>query len=586
MINKLKVLGEYVQNNEADSNPLNLKTNLIGAYVICLQFTYENGNCEYKGIDTIQEYIKSNMKKFMFTTPPSPRSTPLFPSWSIGGNIHISLDKIKKSFSDKNNLEIFAETIDSNNDEIVNNITQSMDIDAPNHVITVQINGELIKDSKLFADKIAEYEKNIEEVHYSMANGKIKSKSKATCYLCNEEKLVYGFVNLNDFNFYSPDNLAFIAGGFKKNSTWKNYPVCSGCIKPLQTGKYLIENHFSHNFWGNSYFILPTPILGGNDFPEFIEDMKEEYHQISLKRGDDDKSQQSKQLEEDILECLANHNDTATITFFFYHQDKKKFQILQEAEDILPSRFQKIILAKKKVEKFDEFKNLKGLYKKGEYHNLSFNFGIIKTFFPSNFNNDFLDITTKILKGQKISKSFLTHQISEHLAKGFRNEALYKDIEKAMIFFKFLYELKLINQTKGKMEVQMENKYEDYFQKHSEFYDADWKKTVFLTGVLAQNVIDIQYQDRGARPFRSRLNGLKLDSRAIKRLLPESIEKLEQYKSNYYRELEETIAKLMESGEPELKQQSVDEISFYFAIGMNLNKQFKSKKETEGDNNE
>ncbi len=71
----------------------------------------------------------------------------------------------------------------------------------------------------------------------------------------------------------------------------------------------------------------------------------------------------------------------------------------------------------------------------------------------------------------------------------------------------------------------------------------------------------------------------------VKRLLPESIEKLEQYKSNYYRDLEEVIAKLMESGEPQLKQQSVDEISFYFAMGMNLNKQFKSKKETEGDNN-
>ncbi|NHZ84462.1 MAG: TIGR02556 family CRISPR-associated protein, partial [Planctomycetia bacterium] len=119
-----------------------------------------------------------------------------------------------------------------------------------------------------------------------------------------------------------------------------------------------------------------------------------------------------------------------------------------------------------------------------------------------------------------------------------------------------------------------------------EFYDADWKKAVFLTGVLAQNVMDVQYRERSARPFRSRLNGLKLDNRAIKRLLPESIEKLEQYKSNYYRELEETIAKLMESGVPELKQQSVDEISFYFAIGMNLNKQFKLKKETEGENNE
>ncbi|HHE37662.1 MAG TPA: TIGR02556 family CRISPR-associated protein, partial [Candidatus Cloacimonetes bacterium] len=252
----------------------------------------------------------------------------------------------------------------------------------------------------------------------------------------------------------------------------------------------------------------------------------------------------------------------------------------------------------------DEFKNLKGLYKKNVFHNLSFNFGIIRTFFPKkivdgkikNLNDDFLKITTKILKSQNINKSFIYHQISNRLAENHRieksdtqkylKEKRQFDYLKAMIFLKFLYELNLIEKNEGKLEVKMENKYEDYFQKHPDFYDADWKKAVFLTGVLAQNVMDIQLRLRGAKPFRSRLNGLKLDHKAIKRLLPESIEKLEQYKENYYRELEEVIALLMESGEPELKTQSVDEISFYFAMGMNLNKKFKTKKDIEGEHNE
>jgi len=586
MINKLKLLGEHIQQNEGDCNPLNLKTNVLGAYVICLQFKHDDENCKYLGLDTIQEYNRENMKKFMFAIPPSPRSTPIFPSWSIGEDVSKSLDNIRKSFLNECNLEIFSSEITANWENIVSDIQESLDRDAKNHILTVKIDKKLIGDSELFIDKINDYTKNLESIHYSMDKGKQISKSEAICYFCNQEKTVYGYVNLNDFNFYSPDNLGFIAGGFNKRKTWKNYPVCPDCIKPLERGKNLIENHFSHKFWGNTYFILPSPILNREDFTGLIDDMKEEYHQISLRRGDDNISQQSKELEEDIFESLAKHNDTATITFFFYEQNKKKFQILQEAEDILPSRFQRIIEAKKKVEDFDEYKNLKGLYIRGEFHSLSFNFGIIRTFFPRNFNNDFLDITTKILKDQKMSKSFITHQISEHLAKGFRNEKMYYDVQKAMLFLKFLYKLNLINQTKGKMEVTMDNKYEEYFQKHPEFYDADWKKAVFLTGVLAQNVMDIQYQERGARPFRSRLNGLKLDRRAIKRLLPESIEKLEQYKKNYYRKLEESIAFLMESGEPELKQQSVDEISFYFAMGMNLNKQFKSNKETEGEENE
>lgn len=152
---------------------------------------------------------------------------------------------------------------------------------------------------------------------------------------------------------------------------------------------------------------------------------------------------------------------------------------------------------------------------------------------------------------------------------------------------KFLYSLKLIENPKNKMEVEMDNKYQDYFLEHPDFYDADWKKAVFLLGVLAQNVMDIQWQERGSTPFRDRLNGLKIDYHTVKRLLPECINKLEQYKKNYYRELEEVIAVLLESSEPDLRNQSVDEISFYFAMGMNRNKQFKSKEEiNEGDQNE
>ncbi len=55
-------------------------------------------------------------------------------------------------------------------------------------------------------------------------------------------------------------------------------------------------------------------------------------------------------LEDDIFETLSKQNDQITFTFFFYKVNKSEFKILQEAEDILPSRFQKIIKAKKKVE--------------------------------------------------------------------------------------------------------------------------------------------------------------------------------------------------------------------------------------------
>ncbi len=611
MINKLKMLGEYVQKNEGDNNSFNLNNTLESANVIVLNFFLDENDCYFKEID-IYEYDKAKREKVLLIKDVKGNKVSSFPTVFIDAKgIDKSLKKLNrilkvcklinpklsslshlfnkdyldwvKSLDDAEVNDQQGSLFEKKSYNYLNKISDFVSQDNSN-LCTIHINGEYVGDSKYFQPIKENYLTSIDKDYYEKYST-ISLGERIHCYTCGcVAKKLYGFCST--FKFYSANETAYIAGGFQKNKTWKNYPVCPTCANYLRLAKEKLNGNLNRYFYGNKYFLIPTPTLDRGDFYENLKDIEEDFRDIALSKKEESNQQLRNELEEDIFETLASQKDQATFTFFFYKASNSEFKILQEAEDILPSRFQKIIDAKKKVENFDEFLNLRGLYKKGESHNLSFNFGIIKTFFPSSFNNDFLDITTKILKDQKISKTFITHQISEHLAKGFRNEALYHDIEKAMIFLKILYELNLIEHTKGKMEIKMENKYEDYFKNHPEFYDADWKKAVFLTGVLAQNVMDIQYQNRNATPFRSRLNGLKLDSRAIKRLLPESIEKLEQYKSNYYYELEESIAKLMESGEPELKQQSVDEISFYFAIGMNLNKQFKSKKETEGENNE
>lgn len=596
MINKLRLLGKYVHEIEGDKNPLNLNLTLETANVIILDLVLNNGLCEYKGVDTI-EFDQSKNNLILYKNAPAQTKSP-FPTYSAFYDIDADKCKknIKKSYNKfaitlKNNAEINSdldpifELLQNKDiqDALLEEIFQYLNPGLSN-LFTIRINNQFIGDSPFFKEIKDDYLDSSDINHFSKFNT-ISLGDNERCYTCGKisDKL-YGFCDT--FKFYSANEAAYIAGGFKREETWKNYPVCPTCANYLKLGRERININLNRYFYGNKYLLIPSPTIDKGGFYRNIQDIEEDFKELSLNKEQESNQQLRNEMEEEIFSSLAKQKDQLTFTFFFYKESNSEFKILQEAEDILPSRFRNIIDAKKKVEDFDEFKNLKGLYKKGDFHNLSFNFGIIKTFFPSNFNNDFLDITTKILKGQKISKSFILHQISEHLAKGFRNEKLYYDIEKAMLFLKFLNKLKLIEQTKGKMEVKMENKYEDYFQKHPEFYDADWKKAVFLMGVLAQNVMDIQYRERNARPFRSRLNGLKLDHRAIKRLLSESIEKLEQYKSNYYRDLEEAISKLMESGEPEMKLQSVDEISFYFAMGMNLNKQFKSKKETGEEDNE
>jgi CRISPR-associated protein Csh1 len=77
---------------------------------------------------------------------------------------------------------------------------------------------------------------------------------------------------------------------------------------------------------------------------------------------------------------------------------------------------------------------------------------------------------------------------------------------------------------------------------------------------------------------------MKLNPALVNRIFTEAIEKLEQYDKNFYRELQSDIAKLMITGG--LEDLSNDEISYFFTLGMTLNKQFKTKKPEETENKE
>jgi len=70
-----------------------------------------------------------------------------------------------------------------------------------------------------------------------------------------------------------------------------------------------------------------------------------------------------------------------------------------------------------------------------------------------------------------------------------------------------------------------------------------------LTGVLTEKLLNIQYKERGSKPFYSRLNGLKLNKNIVKRIYTEAINKLNEYNKNYYKELEYLIGMYMLSEE-------------------------------------
>lgn len=138
---------------------------------------------------------------------------------------------------------------------------------------------------------------------------------------------------------------------------------------------------------------------------------------------------------------------------------------------------------------------------------------------------------------------------------------------------------------KGEIELEPRKeaeRVENFFKQFEYAFTAADKKAVFLEGVLTKFLLDIQYVERGSTPFRSKLSGLKLDERKIKRLLPDVVEKLREYKAGYPW-LEELISKYLVMADNNGWHLSKDEISYYFALGLNLGGIFKAKEKEGGE---
>ncbi len=585
MIPKVKLLGQYWQTRAPDSNVLRLNTTLKEGLVLLLRFQCNNGTCQYLGIDTIQFDQEKNKKLLLKTF--SGRRLSEFPTILIDKKMEkgpIKLHNILKNAANINpDIRPLLECYVTNQPRIVKELSTRLSPEG-NNIVSLLVNDRFVGESPLFQPIVDKVLNAPFEAYYH----KYKTTSRANdqvCYVCDSRKNeIWGFADT--FAFYSANEFAYIAGGFEREKSWRNYPVCPDCARLLQSGRDFLEKHLNFTFYGNNYYLIPAPTMDTSAFVEALDILKDEFKAFKMNRDAAKTHKQIVEVEEDVFATLAKQKNSISFSLFFYKTQNSEFKIMQEIQDVLPSRFRQIIDAKESLRKFPEFQGLKGIYKKDEGDDLSFDFGILRTFFDKDFNKAFLELTARIFKDKPIEKQFILHRISDYLAEKYRKDELYHEFFKAMLLMKFLYHLQLIKNEPLKKEVNMANMFEDYFQMHPEFFDADIKKALFLEGLLVEKLLNIQFTERGSKPFRSRLNGLKIDSRTVKRLLPEAIEKLEQYKKNYYKDLESLISTYLVAGEPDLKKMTVDEISFYFVMGMNLAKMFKPKEEEGGTENE
>lgn len=403
-------------------------------------------------------------------------------------------------------------------------------------------------------------------------------KKDHICCICGKKKSeVFGEALSDVFKFYTLDKPGYIAGGFDEKLAWRNAPICFDCLLYLREGKKYLDDFLKWKMGGNQYYLIP----------KFIFDTKETEDIIDVFFGYTSRPQETLQNkaieritedEKEILQVLGEFGDLLTYNFLFFESDNPQvFKINLLIEDILPSRISEIFKIKKEAENHQIFKNVE--IRKNKYENIIFSFDLFKQFIPS--KKQFLELVNQIFTGRSINSQTIFLCFMNKIREEFLKEkSSYLDILtlQAFLCLLFLKKLGILNEEKanknkgGVFMDDLKKEIETFFDEYKNTFLTPVHKAVFLLGVLAKKLMIIQFQERSSTPFYKNFKGLRLEEEDFKSLLPKIINKLEEYKKNYYySNLEELISLyFLEAGNG--WKISNEELNFYFVLGMCLHK--------------
>lgn len=588
--------------------------------VLCIKFNISGGSTSFERID-LEDYSDDNAIRYLYR--PGASNGPDVTPTSI-------ITEIKKTFS-KKILKWFE---DYKDDAFLNGIYNELsekkeDIqkqlldknegftkeDKKNVLLTIKFRDDSGEKYLGDCEKFREILIKSAKERYSSRKSGGESKGKGVCYLCSQNKDVSGFVLPSlGFSFSTPDKLGFI-GGFKSENRWKEIPICEDCASILEIGKKYVDENLSFRFFQYAYYVIPSVIL------PFQEDdiLRNFIKQVKYYKGQD--YHKGLVSDEDyISDYVSKQSNAMRLMFIFYSKKTggKYLNIIRAVEDVLPSQLKRITDYQSSVKKkFPEelakevfgnntvgdvvtlslrhnTTNEEGDFDRNNwYFSMGNNLFMVKDKGSLKDEKFFLYYVTKILTNNPFDRSLLISAFMNVIRREFRSKKDYlfklKSLETLMI-----YEL-LIQMGLMEGEKMDDNKepvaggtgsIEAFFQSKSKVFPNVQAKASFLVGALVNYLLYVQRIERGLNkgdePFLSKLYGLNIDEKRIKKIYKEAIQKLLEYSRSSI--LEDYAGQyLLQSGNG--WNLTRDDISYYFTLGLIIGKLLYPK-ENLGDDND
>jgi CRISPR-associated protein, Csh1 family len=400
------------------------------------------------------------------------------------------------------------------------------------------------------------------------------------------------------FYFLTFDKPGYVVGGLNEKFAYKNSPICFDCFEKMRIARQELEEA-KFDLAGLKYLIIPESLnretlrvfinlLKFLKLKKFNEKDKEDFNRHISKLIKDEKKR--KEVVRDIEEnrgisggesrdflVIFRHLDVDDViwaNFLFIEKEQSRESIKLYINEIFPSRVSEMFKAKEDVEELIE---------------MDFDFNILKGFFSK---NDFYNVIGAVFTGKNLEKNFLYSNFMGKIREDYHNN---KDISLKLIreaFVSYVF-IRILTEGLNMKSLNKPENLEEFFKWIEDLPTVKgerWKRALILMGFLTEYILAEESRERGSKPFLKKLKGFRMRWKDIEGLLMDIRNKLEILELFDYESTRKIFAMISEditSGEPKA---TVNEINFYFVVGMGLYHKFKdllfSKKEKEGGEHE
>lgn len=413
------------------------------------------------------------------------------------------------------------------------------------------------------------------------------------CAICNGPAEESAFRE-SPLLFFFTDQKIYIPGGIGTKE-FKSFPLCEKCYQRLQRGQYFVREHLDFSVSNPSggpsglRFWL-VPIIGDPTLAEeYLKHLKAgPLYLKNLKYTCETLGTIQEELARDVdVETEEELKSILTFTAWFYNYDKQgHMRVISTSEGIYPAHLRKKIVG----EKFE----IEKLYPYFLPPQIRFGFPLLKDFWAYRggigWQKELAGLLSNIFLASKINSdnvySVLIARIQKELQGRRRSEVGRQKLEslrtlslRALMVVEYLEAIGVISMHEGSVELEVEPAVENpltrellkFLNSHKKVILPGAVRAICCIGVAVGIVLVEQERAIRSKSFWGRLNRLELDFERVRRLFPQAIEKLHQYKViEKYEDLITHMAarEVSNLDEEKSKEMSNDLASLVFTIGL------------------